>query len=156
MSLKITASQILVQNANGTEKFNSGNKLVYKKSTQTGSATIGGSSGQKTSIPLSVAFDRSRDVPIIYVTITAGAGNVASQLLNSTLLLNFPALMDFKHSTTSVQITAWDVLTGFVSGTTIEFACASLIDGLADSYEVNATAKSAVSFDWKLVILSYR
>lgn len=156
MSLKISGNQIIVQNADGSTKFTSDNKLVYKKYITSGSLTLGSTSGPKAVIPIGTTFDSSKDMALLYVTLTGGSGNVVSQMIGSTLQLNFPLLMHFDHSTSSVQITAWDVLTGLVLGSQLEFAAVSAIAGKMQVAELYSASSTPVSFDWKLVILSYR
>lgn len=143
------ATGIIIQNSNNTEKFNSNNKLVYRKSYQTGSLNY--SSAIVTDISLNTSFNIDKDFGLIYIKPTSANGSISNQLLNSWVQLGFSLLTHASFSTTTTDITAWDTLSGAVIGNgssailRFEYLPGS---GLA--------VGSSISFDWKLVVLSYR
>jgi hypothetical protein len=55
-----------------TEIFNSNNKLVHKKFTATGSASVGEGYGHQYGVTLNTTFNTDKDVALIFVTFTAG------------------------------------------------------------------------------------
>ena len=154
MSIKVDASKIIINNANGTEKFNSDNKLVYRKFTQTGSLSFGSGTIAQTDVALSGSFNPAKDVALVYTTVTAANGNVSSQVVGSTIQLSFSLLTHFEHATTYVGVTAWDMLTaaviGDLSGALLRFDHVGYAGGA-----IGPPVRS-ISLNWKLVVLSYR
>lgn len=168
MSLKINGTNIIVNNASGVEQFNSNDKLVYRKATVTGSATLGGSNSAQVLQALpNVLLNPQKDFSLMYIKVTAGTGNITNTFLNSTIQLNFPLLMHVSYSTTSPAITDYDVISGMInpgegySATGfvpyVEFITVSYAKSGGPGYfEENPATTTTISFDWKAVILSYR
>jgi len=71
MSLKTTASQILIQTSTGATKFNSDNKLVYSKYLKEGVVTV-------TNLPVKVPFVTPgyNDFVVITASVDSSTGNV--------------------------------------------------------------------------------
>jgi len=71
MSLKTTASQILIQTSDGTTKFTSDNKLVYSKYLKEGTVTV-------TNLPVKVPFvtPAYNDFVVITASFDSSTGNV--------------------------------------------------------------------------------
>jgi hypothetical protein len=160
LSIIVDGNLIKITKPDGAEMFNSNNKLVHRKFSATGSATIGGSSGQSYATTLNVNFNKDKDVPLVYITPTASGGNVVAQYLNATIQLNFAMLMHFTHSTTQPLITAYDQI---ASGVTITADSKPLLRFTCLGYKseaVNQTAhvnsSVAISFDWKFFLLTYQ
>jgi hypothetical protein len=154
MSLKASGTQIVITNADGSEKFNSDNKLVYRKFTQTGSLYCAAGYIMQTSYGLVGSFNPDKDIPLVFVTINAGDGNVSSQIVGSTIQLNFSMLTNFKNSTTSAAVLGWDMLTAGVLGDSNNAALR--IDYFGYPQGRISSPSSYVSLSWTLVVLSYR
>jgi hypothetical protein len=164
MSIIVNGNLIKITKPNGSEMFNSNNKLVHRKFSATGSATLGGANSQTSAILLNVQFNRNKDVPLVYVTPTASGGNVAAQYLNATIQLNFAMLTHFTHSTTQALITAYDQLASGVTisaqgkpvlnFTTIGYGAGSGGDVQTKPFHKNSSV--SISFDWKFVLLTYQ
>jgi len=168
MSLKISGTNIVVNNASGVEQFNSNDKLVYRKATVTGSTTLGGSNSAQVlqAIP-NVLLNPQKDFSLMYIKVTGGTGNLMNTFLNSTIQLNFPLLLNVAYSTTSAAVTEYDVLSGMINpgegwNSTgfvpyVEFVTVSYAKSGGPGYfEENPLTTATISFDWKAVILSYR
>lgn len=113
MTIEVTSSQINITKPDGTELFNSNNKLVHRKFAATGSLSLknsydpywgGASNGVEFT---SVVFDKDKDFPVVYINVTDGTCNVADLYLNSDIQLNFPLLVHFTHSTTEARFTRY-------------------------------------------------
>lgn len=154
MSIKVDSSGVIINNANGTEKFNSSSKLLYRKFSQSGSLSIPASTRYVTDIALDGTFNPDNNVALVFINPTAASGNVANQVIGSNIQLSFSMLTNFKHSTTSVYITEWDMLTAAVIG---DLSSATLrIQHIGFTAGRDGPAVSSISFDWNLVVLSYR
>lgn len=125
MSLQVTNTRIIIENADGTEKFDSSHKLVHKRFSYEWTTTsgirfgnVGGYTFDTQEISLGYRM-KPKDFAIVYVTPVADTytnGTVSSTLIGSEIQLNFPLLTNFQHSTTSAAITAYDVLSAVVVG----------------------------------------
>lgn len=156
MSLLVSGNKIYIQNPDGTEKFNSDNKLLYKKYVATGSISMPSRYGaQVRGISLDTQFNGARDLPLIYITPTSSSGNVASQVIGSTIQLNFAMLLNFEHSNTEARVVRYDVLTAMYNNFQLEFALTPYQVWQWNNPDYNVSSCS-ISFDWKLVLLSYR
>jgi hypothetical protein len=91
---------------------------------------------------------------MVSVNISSAGGNIASQISGSWVQLNFPLLTHFAHSTTDVSVTAWDMLSIGVLGDSS--SAALKIDYVGFTGGILSNPVTAVSLDWKLVVLSYR
>jgi hypothetical protein len=80
MSLQITATEIRIQNALGVVKFTSNNKLVYPRTTKTGTITVGASS---VSVPF--ASMSSSEFLILSFKINTCDGNVGGALAGTEI-----------------------------------------------------------------------
>jgi hypothetical protein len=169
MTLIAQGNLIRITKPNGTEIFNSNNKLVHKKFTATGSASVGEGYGHQYGVTLNTTFNTDKDVALIFVTFTAGNGSVTSQVIGSTVQLNFGMLMHFTHATTEALITNYDLLSSGVGLTNnnnpvLGFSatgwkavsaggnCHPNIKYL-HSYRQAATY---ASFNWRFVLLTYQ
>lgn len=166
MSIIVDGNLIKITKPDGTEMFNSNNKLVHRKFSATGSLTLGGANSQTSATTLNVQFNKDKDVPLVYITPTASGGNVAAQYLNATIQLNFAMLMHFTHSTTEALITAYDQI---ASGVTISSQSKPVLrfttigyGGPQDrgsgpaSQPFHKNSSVSISFDWKFVLLTYQ
>jgi hypothetical protein len=154
MSLKASGTQIVITNADGSEKFNSENKLVYRKFTQTGSWTAYGGYHSQTDYTLSGSFNPDKDIPLIFVKPTYAQGNIASQVVGSEIQLNFSMLTNFENATLYYGIDSWDMLTAAVLGNSTNAALR--IEHLGYARGENYPPVRTLTLDWKLIVLSYR
>lgn len=154
MSIKVDANGIIINNADGSEKFRSDNKLLYRKFSQSGSMSFASGVMAQTDVGLVGAFNPSNDIALVFVKITAASGNVSNQVIGSTIQLSFSMLTHFTHSTTSVAVTAWDMLTAAVIGDSSSSVLR--FEHLGYPYGDIGVTSSSVSFDWTLIVLSYR
>jgi hypothetical protein len=125
MSLRVNNTRIIIENSDGTEKFDSSHKLVHKRFSYEWTTTsgirfgnIGGFLFDTQEIGLNYEME-PKDFAIVYVTPISDTytnGTVSSTLTGSEIQLNFPLLTNFQHSTTSAVITAYDVLSAVVFG----------------------------------------
>ena len=74
MTLIAQGNLIQITKPDNTEIFNSNNKLVHKKFTATGSASVGEGYGHQYGVTLNTTFNTDKDVALIFVTFTAGNG----------------------------------------------------------------------------------
>lgn len=169
MTLIAQGSLIRITKPNGTEMFNSNDKLVHKKYIATGSASVGEGYGHQYGVTLNTTFNTDKDVALVFVTFTGGNGSVTSQVIGSTVQLNFGMLMHFSHATTEALITNYDLLSSGVALTSnnrpvLGFSatgwkpvsaggsCHPNIKYL-HSYRQAATY---ASFNWRFVLLTYQ
>lgn len=174
MTLQVTNTRIIIENALGQEKFDSSHKLIHKRFTYANNTatTIGVGSGVTT---MSQQFEldyymKPQDLAVVYVTLTSASGTVSSTITNSEIQLNFPMLADFQHSTSSAVITRYDVLTACVFGsdfwgqkTNIKFTYFGHYMGPFSSADDPFRGRvhrrypdAAVSFTFKVVIYAYQ
>ena len=167
MTLIAQGNLIQITKPDNTEIFNSNNKLVHKKFTATGSASVGEGYGHQYGVTLNTTFNTDKDVALIFVTFTAGNGSVTSQVIGSTVQLNFGMLMHFTHATTEALVTDYDLLTSGVGLTSnnipvLGFSATGWkpVSGAAHpsikylhSYRQAATY---ASFNWRFVLLTYQ
>ena len=169
MSLKVTNTRIVIENSSGQEMFDSDQKLIHRKFTQTSSSAVSLGNGYNSTVTYSLNTTLGeKDFALVFVTPTNGDGNVLDDVLNSTVQLNFPMMANFRHSTTDTRITHYEVWSSAISGS----ALYSLTPKLTFSYfghymGANSTGprgrvfpkpatNSYVTFTWKVVILSYQ
>jgi CRISPR/Cas system CMR subunit Cmr4 (Cas7 group RAMP superfamily) len=90
MSLKITSSEIQIQNSSGVVKFTSANKLVFPRYSKTGSVTV-------TTGTVLQAFDYLGEKEFLHLVIklTACNGNVGNGLLNVEIPANGSIILNF-------------------------------------------------------------
>jgi hypothetical protein len=167
MTLIAQGNLIQITKPDNTEIFNSNNKLVHKKFTATGSASVGEGYGHQYGVTLNTTFNTDKDVALIFVTFTAGNGSVTSQVIGSTVQLNFGMLMHFTHATTEALVTDYDLLTSGVGLTSnnipvLGFSATGWkpVSGATNpsikylhSYRQAATY---ASFNWRFVLLTYQ
>ena len=84
MALKITNSLISVQDAAGTDKFNSNDKLVYEKYSKTVSVTLSSANGFAYSTAIT-GPSSSTHFEAFNVTVTSCTGNIISSFINHTI-----------------------------------------------------------------------
>jgi hypothetical protein len=169
MSLRVTNSRIIIENSSGQEMFDSSDKIIHQRFSQssTSAQTIG--AGYNTTQEHVFNYQmRPKDVAVVYVTLTSASGNVASDVVGSTIQLNFPMLADFKHSTTSAVITRYDMFTASVFGnefwnqnTRVKFAYFGHYLGPQGSHPYHGRvhrkpAATAISFTWRVAIYTYQ
>lgn len=109
MTIKASTSGISIQNASGTDMFNSTDKLLYRKNYYSGSISLG-PSVTAVVIPMSGAVSDANTLFIVQSKITYCNGNFGSGFVNSTIDLSSSILTNFAYSTTSVEITESDYL----------------------------------------------
>jgi hypothetical protein len=80
MSLKITSDKIVIQNANNVEKFNSSQRLLYQIGYSTGSTSVSSTTNSR-AILHGLSFDENKDIVTSFITITAGSGAIADNLV---------------------------------------------------------------------------
>lgn len=110
MSLKATNSSIIIQNAAGVEKFNSDNKLVYKKGIITGSCTLGSTNPMSHIALFSSTFDSSKDFIVAWVTVTYTNGNQLAGAVGAEIQMAGPMISNFEYATTSASITSYELI----------------------------------------------
>ena len=154
MSLKASGTQIVITNADGSEKFNSDNKLLYKKFTQTGYWIAYGGYYAQTDYTLSGSFNPDKDIPLIFVKPTFAEGNISSQVVGSEIQLNFSMLTNFENATTYVGVDSWDMLSAAVLGNSTNAALR--LEHLGYARGDNFPPVRTIALDWKLIVLSYR
>lgn len=108
MTIEVTSSQIKITKPNGTELFNSSNKLVHRKFYATGSVTLRNvydpyQGPSKVLLFNTQSFNKDKDFPVVYINVSSGTCNVADLYLNADIQLNFPLLVHFTHSTTEAK-----------------------------------------------------
>ena len=170
MTLIAQGNLIRITKPNGTDMFNSNDKLVHKKFTATGSASVGEGYGHQYGISLTnVTFNPDKDVALIFVTFTGGNGSVTSQVIGSTVQLNFAMLMHFTHATTEALVTNYDMLASGVGLTNnnnpvLGFSATgwkAVSAGAGCHPDVRYVhsfrqAATYASFNWKFVLLTYQ
>ena len=110
MSLKVTNTRIVIENSSGQEMFDSDQKLIHRKFTQTSSSAVSLGNGYNSTVTYSLNTTLGeKDFALVFVTPTNGDGNVLDDVLNSTVQLNFPMMANFRHSTTDTRITHYEV-----------------------------------------------
>jgi len=160
MSIIVAGNLIKITKSDGSEMFNSNNKLVHRKFLATGSATLGGGHARINETTFNVTFNKDKDVALVYIRPTSSGGNVAAQYLNASIQLNFAMLMHFTHSTTAPAITAYDqiasgVIIGAQSKPILRFTTlgCQLFPG---NIMRQKTSSVSISFNWKFVLLTYQ
>ena len=117
MTLQVTNTQIQIKNSSGTVKFDSDDKLIHKKYTQTGSSVTMGSGSYADNVEYTINTDlNAKDFATVVISVSAANGNVSSDVVGSKVQLNFPFMTNFRHSTTTTAITHYEILTAIITG----------------------------------------
>ena len=90
MTLKVTSSQILIDNGAGVAKFNSSDKLTYLKYQKTSTVTV-----SNVDIYESFYSIGTNEFMVLSFTINSCTGNVGSGLLGKEIPANGSVIVDF-------------------------------------------------------------
>lgn len=159
MSLSADATSIKIQNPQGVTMFDSTQKLVHRKSSITGTRSLGAGYTISTDISLPAALTPGKDFVLVYITPTAANGNVITQSINSTIQLNFTMLCHFTHFTTTDSFQNYDVMGSTVLGIASPFVRISMwgtepLTGFNSSRPRSAV--TFVTFDYRIVVFTYQ
>ena len=96
MTLQVTNTHIQVKNSSGVVKFDSDDKLIHKKFTQTGSSISMGSGTNPDSYEFTLNTTLNpKDFGTVSITVSAADGNVLDDVVGSKVQLNFPLMANF-------------------------------------------------------------
>jgi hypothetical protein len=114
MTLLASPGNITIENSTGVPKFNSNNKLLYRKNLfSSGDIALNSASPlQVFSLPGAV-FDVNT-FATISITIVNCTGSFGSSYIGSTIDLSSPILLHFEYSTTVVRILREEILSGAI------------------------------------------
>jgi hypothetical protein len=114
MTLLVSPGSITIENSAGVPKFNSNNKLLYRKNLfNSNDITLNSSSSMQVFALPGAAFD-ANTFAIINITIVSCNGSFGSSYVNSTIDLSSPVLLHFEYSTTQVRILHEEVISGAI------------------------------------------
>lgn len=117
MTLKITSSQITIDNGSGVAKFNSSNKLAYLKYSSTGTVTISTADVYQPFYAIS-----SSEFMILSFTINSCNGNVGSSLINKEIPANGSVIVDFYIRQSGTQgLVDTDIIAAALIGSNLVF-----------------------------------
>lgn len=117
MTLQVTDTHVQIKNSSGTVKFDSDDKLIHKKYTQTGSSVTMGSGTHADNLEFTLNTDlNAKDFATVVISVSAANGNVSTDVIGSKVQLNFPFMTNFRHSTTTTAITHYEILTAIITG----------------------------------------
>lgn len=162
MTLKVSGNRIYIQNPNGTTKFDSDAKLLYRKYTGSGTGYIPDDpwgTTWKQSYPLGVNFNDATDFPLVTITPTSADGTVMTYLIGHAIPLNFTLLSNFHFLLNAAAINEYDVLTALVTAPGPNQQAHLEVSNISYIYSPQAVwygPTSYISFNWKVDILSYR
>jgi hypothetical protein len=114
MTLTASPGVITIENSNGTPKFNSNNKLLYRKNIFFSPDITLNSASPIQGFPLPGASFDATTFATINISIVACNGSFGSSYVNSTVDLSSPILLHFEYSTTSVRILNEEILSGAI------------------------------------------
>lgn len=114
MTLLASPGSITIQNSSGVSKFNSNNKLLYRKNLFTSPDIALNSASSMQVFPLPGASFDTNTFVIVNITIVACNGSFGSSYIDSTIDLSSPILLHFEYSTTRVRILHNEVLSGAI------------------------------------------
>jgi len=127
MTLSVSAQEITISNADGTPKFTSQDKLLYRANLYTGTITLGGFVGitpgkYRQGVLLTDAnvgnrFNWTIDDPniiTIKVTPTYSEGNIGAKLIGNTFDLGTGLVVDYTQTTGTYRLVRHATLSAFV------------------------------------------
>ena len=163
MSLRVTSNNILIENAAGTTKFDSGDRLVVRSGVKTGSTTIGTSSLSKV-LNHGLTYDDDDYFYTLFIKITACAGNGVEDLINvripanNQLLVHFDApLHTYAFQAYGTQAIAYSTtLSTAVSSTQLIFTYGTHQNGAAYPNDGDyRNPQVSISFNYELYVYRY-
>jgi hypothetical protein len=114
MTLLASPGSITIQNSSGVSKFNSNNKLLYRKNLFSSvDITLNSSASQQVFALPGATFD-ANTFAIININIVSCNGSFGSSYVGSTVDLSSPILLHFEYSTTTVRILHEEILSGVI------------------------------------------
>jgi hypothetical protein len=94
MTVLVQGDLISIRNSSGTTKFNSNNKLVYQRATQTGTVSLN-SSGSSLSLPFTTLAQNDFSVITIKINSSSGQASLVAGILNQEIPANGGVVIDF-------------------------------------------------------------
>jgi hypothetical protein len=114
MTLLASPGSITIENSVGVPKFNSNNKLLYRKNLFTSNdITLNSSSSMQVFALPGATFD-ANTFAIVNIKIVTCNGSFGSSYVDSTVDLSSPVLLHFEYSTTQVRILHEEVISGAI------------------------------------------
>lgn len=118
MTLVATSNSITIENSSGTPKFNSSNKLLYRKNRfDSNIITLNRSTPMQVFSLPGATFD-TNTFAIVNVEIIGCNGSFGSSYVGSVVDLSSPILLHFEYATTSVRILGQEILSGVIQRNT--------------------------------------
>ena len=118
MTLLASPGSITIENSTGVPKFNSNNKLLYRKNLFTsGNITLNSASSMQVFALPGATFD-TNTFATIDINIIACNGSFGSSYVNSMVDLSSPILLHFEYSTNEVRIHREEILSGAIQRNT--------------------------------------
>lgn len=161
MSLVITSDKIYIKNAVGTEQFNSNDKLLYKKSVDTGH--VNALSGSSYITLNNYNYNAIKDIAIISIIPTSATGttlytgSAGAGLIGKTLQLNFGLITNVVYSTTTAAFVEYDTLTAMIIPGEMSYlpTSAHFVHRNCIQSANRVASISYIAFDYRITILSY-